>query len=343
MNIPYPFMLTLVLSFLISIVIVAISRRFDRPDYHLSEKRAAHKIATPRLGGLAIIIAIFAGVFMYAISVKWDLLLALLPIFIAEICEDVHRPIHPYLRLCLGVISAGIFIFFTGIWLTEINFPYVNALLSYPVIGIAFTILAIVTLINSINMIDGINGLASGKTLIMSAAIIALSQQVSEPNIAVLNTLIFSAVLGFFMLNYPTGRIFMGDAGAYSLGFLIAISLIVLKSRHPEVSGWAILLIVFWPAMDMLHSIFRRIYKKSDATRPDMMHFHHVLMRRIEIASKGRITRSWSNPYATAIILPMSALPVLIGFSYYNSSDICALAVAFFLILYSAIYIRLLR
>ncbi|MBL6781440.1 MAG: undecaprenyl/decaprenyl-phosphate alpha-N-acetylglucosaminyl 1-phosphate transferase [Alphaproteobacteria bacterium] len=343
MNIPYPFMLTLVLSFLISIVIVAISRRFDRPDYHLSEKRAAHKIATPRLGGLAIIIAIFAGVFMYAISVKWDLLLALLPIFIAGICEDVHRPIHPYLRLCLGVISAGIFIFFTGIWLTEINFPYVNALLSYPVIGIAFTILAIVTLINSINMIDGINGLASGKTLIMSAAIIALSQQVSEPNIAVLNALIFSAVLGFFILNYPTGRIFMGDAGAYSLGFLIAISLIVLKSRHPEVSGWAILLIVFWPAMDMLHSIFRRIYKKSDATRPDMMHFHHVLMRRIEIASKGRITRSWSNPYATAIILPMSALPVLIGFSYYNSSDICALAVAFFLILYSAIYIRLLR
>jgi UDP-N-acetylmuramyl pentapeptide phosphotransferase/UDP-N-acetylglucosamine-1-phosphate transferase len=314
-----------------------------KTDYHIGEKRAAHQTATPRLGGVAIISAVFMGVFMLGIPVKWYLLFAIMPIFIAGLLEDIHRPINPYLRLFLGAISAGICLYLTGIWLNEINVPYFDALLKYPVIGITFTIIAILTLINSINMIDGINGLASGKTLIMTAAITALSHHFSEPNIAILNALIFLAVMGFFMLNYPTGRIFMGDAGAYSLGFLIAISLIRLKSKHPELSGWAILLIVYWPAMDMLHSIFRRLYKNIDATRADMMHFHHVLMRRIEIYSRGRVPRSWSNPLATAIILPMASIPVFVGFAYHTSSLICAMAVAIFMLTYSLIYSWLLR
>ncbi|MBT6258188.1 MAG: undecaprenyl/decaprenyl-phosphate alpha-N-acetylglucosaminyl 1-phosphate transferase, partial [Alphaproteobacteria bacterium] len=251
--------------------------------------------------------------------------------------------IHPYMRLCLGAISAGICVYFTGTWLREINVPYFDMLLQYPVFGVAFTVFAILILINSINMIDGINGLASGKTLIMSAAIIGLSNHFAEPGIVILNMLIFSSVLGFFMLNYPTGRLFMGDAGAYALGFLIAISLIALKSRHPELSGWAVLLIVFWPAMDMVHSVFRRFYKNTDATRPDMMHFHHVLMRRIEIYSKGRIPRLWSNPIATAIILPMATIPVFTGLAFHTSSKICAIAAMFFLVLYSLIYARLVR
>ena len=343
MHIPFPLIIALALSFFISIIILAFSRLINAQDHHIGEKRAAHKTATPRLGGIAIILAIFAGLFMLELPVKWELILAISPIFIAGIMEDFHYPMHPYFRLCLGAISAGIFIYYTGIWLREINVPYVDPLLGYPAIGISFTIIAIITLINSINMIDGINGLASGKTLLMSVAIIALANHFAEPNIVILNAMIFSAVLGFFMLNYPTGRVFMGDAGAYSLGFLIAISLIILKSRHPQISGWAMLLIVFWPAMDMVHSIFRRLYKKTDATRPDMMHFHHVLMRRIEIYSKGRIPRSWSNPCATAIILPMAAIPISIGFFFHMSSFICAIAAAFFLCLYSLAYSLMLR
>ena len=343
MHIPIPFFITLVLSFFISIIIVGISRLIHSQDHHVTKKRAAHKTATPRLGGLAIIIAIFAGLFMLEISVKWYLLIAITPIFMAGIMEDLNYPIHPYMRLCLGAISAGICVYFTGIWLREINVPYFDMLLQYPVFGVAFTVFAILILINSINMIDGINGLASGKTLIMSAAIVGLSNHFAEPGIVILNMLIFSSVLGFFMLNYPTGRLFMGDAGAYALGFLIAISLIALKSRHPELSGWAVLLIVFWPAMDMVHSVFRRFYKNTDATRPDMMHFHHVLMRRIEIYSKGRIPRLWSNPIATAIILPMATIPVFTGLAFHTSSKICAIAVIFFLVLYSLIYARLVR
>ncbi len=343
MHIPIPFFITLGLSFFISIVIVGISRFIHSQDHHVTKKRAAHKIATPRLGGLAIIIAIFAGLFMLEIPVKWYLLIAIMPIFMAGIMEDLNYPIHPYMRLCLGAISAGICVYFTGTWLREINVPYFDMLLQYPVFGVAFTVFAILILINSINMIDGINGLASGKTLIMSAAIIGLSNHFAEPGIVILNMLIFSSVLGFFMLNYPTGRLFMGDAGAYALGFLIAISLIALKSRHPELSGWAVLLIVFWPAMDMVHSVFRRFYKNTDATRPDMMHFHHVLMRRIEIYSKGRIPRLWSNPIATAIILPMATIPVFTGLAFHTSSKICAIAAMSFLVLYSLIYARLVR
>jgi len=89
------------------------------------------------------------------------------------------------------------------------------------------------------------------------------------------------------MLNYLQGRIFLGDAGAYTLGFLLAVSLM----------------------------------KRSD--RPDKLHFHHVIMRSVVILSRGRISKEWASPIATAIILPMTGLPVTLGVVYNQSNEFC--------------------
>ena len=91
----------------------------------------------------------------------------------------------------------------------------------------------------------------------------------------------------------------MGDAGAYSLGFIIAWQLIILLSRNPELSAWSLLALVFWPVMDTLFSIFRRILKGKPTNRPDLLHFHQLVMRAIEKISKKEISRRISNPLAT--------------------------------------------
>ena len=115
------------------------------------------------------------------------------------------------------------------------------------------------------------------------------------------------------MLNYPRGRIFLGDAGAYTLGFLLAVSLITLQSKHPEISAWSILLIIFWPFADLIHSVFRRWLRGRRSDRPDYLHLHHVIMRSIAIISGGRLSKQMANPIATSIILPIAALPVVLG------------------------------
>ena len=96
----------------------------------------------------------------------------------------------------------------------------------------------------------------------------------------------------------------MGDGGAYTLGFLLAACLITLHHRHPEISPWAILLVIFWPIADIAHSIVRRRLSGKRPDRPDMMHMHHVVMRTLTTISEGRVTRQIANPLATALILP---------------------------------------
>jgi UDP-GlcNAc:undecaprenyl-phosphate GlcNAc-1-phosphate transferase len=119
------------------------------------------------------------------------------------------------------------------------------------------------------------------------------------------------------------GTYFLGDAGAYTLGFLLAVSLITLHSKHIEISVWSILLLIFWPLADMGHSIFRRRLHGKRSDRPDKLHFHHVIMRSLVILSRGCISQQWANLIATAIILPMMGLPVALGVVYNKNNEVC--------------------
>lgn len=208
-------------------------------------------------------------------------------------------------------------------------------------ISIFYTAFSFVALTNGLNFIDGINGLASGKTLIVSGAIVALAEQYNEPGIMVLSAAIFASTLGLFMLNYPHGRIFMGDAGAYTLGFLCAACLITLHHKHPEISPLAIVLVIFWPICDMVHSILRRLKHDHRTIRADRMHMHHVIMRSLVVVFNGGISQRVATPLATAIILPLAVVPVFFGYVFRenNSASLSAVVALFciFCIAYAAL------
>ena len=327
--------LGLALSFSLALVIAGIFKYFGSQDKNINKKRAAHLRPTSRLGGVAVCLAVLVVILINVETWHFEIALASLPIFIAGLMEDLNRPLKPRLRLAVGALSAGIFIFFERHYISDVGIEWVNLVLSLTPVAIAFTIFSIVALINALNFIDGINGLASGKTLIAAFALMWLSNEYNEPNLTLLGTAIFSASLGLFMVNYPQGRIFLGDAGAYTLGFLLAVSLITLKSQNPEISAWSIMLVIFWPIVDMGHSILRRWLKGRRSDRPDYMHLHHVVMRSIIIFADGRLSKVVANPLATAIILPLAALPVVLGVLYHQNNAICMILFVGFSVLFS--------
>ena len=108
---------------------------------------------------------------------------------------------------------------------------------------------------------------------------------------------IFSAIiLGFFLLNFPAGKIFLGDAGAYMIGHLLVWCAVILVNHSQELSPFAILLIFFWPVADTLLAIWRRWRQKRKTYQPDRLHFHQLVMRFLEIKFFGQSQRRQLQP-----------------------------------------------
>jgi len=128
-----------------------------------------------------------------------------------------------------------------------------------------------------------------------------------------------SAVAGFFLVNFPRGKIFLGDAGAYTLGFVLAWIGIAVLNAAPSVSAWAILLTVYWPLCDTLLAMYRRSRSKRDAMAPDRLHAHQLVMRSLEILILGRGRRNLANPLTTIVLAPFVAAPPLAGVLLWNN------------------------
>ncbi len=331
-------LITSVLTYLYSLVFVFLFKNFDGTDRALGRIQSVHKNSTPRLGGVALILAIisveliFGGVFR--IWFFW----ALSPIFLVGLVEDFHLETNPTFRLFIGAISSLLAIYLSNSWIKTIDVPIVDMILQISLFGIVFTLFASVGMINAINLIDGIHGLAAAMTVLISLGIFLIASSVGEEGIAAMGALVAAGSLGLFFVSFPYGRIFMGDAGAYTLGFIIAWQMIVLLDRHPELSAWSLLAVVFWPVMDTLFSIFRRMRRGKPTNKPDLLHFHQLVMRSWEVISRRRISRNVSNPLATATILPLSVLPIILGIKYSHSVKAGIAIVCFSVVLYLSAY-----
>ena len=292
-------------------------------DCHESDKpQRFHTVPTPRVGGLGIFAAsIFFIWFVFGLTVSLAASIA----FFSGIIEDMKGNISQKTRLIVQTIAAAVFVIIGGYHLKTIGmgieFPYMVALV--------FTIFAIVGVINSINIIDGLNGLASGVSMGAFAVFGIFSFIVGDADMMLACTALFFATLGFFVFNFPAGKIFLGDGGAYYLGFMLAAISVLTVVRHPEVSAWFCLAVVVYPIWEVVFSIYRRRkLSGKKATEPDKMHLHQALMR----------SRKLSNP-KTAVIIIISFLPFqVLSIFFYNKGYILFGFIAFFVISYQFIY-----
>jgi UDP-N-acetylmuramyl pentapeptide phosphotransferase/UDP-N-acetylglucosamine-1-phosphate transferase len=242
--------------------------------------------------------------------------------FISGIFEDFHNSLSPKVRLFLQVLAA-----FSAIWFTNAVVTYLGLGISMPYwMGVLFSTFAIVGMMNAINIIDGFNGLASGIILLtlLSFAIVSYEQNNMEILTIVLSTA--GATLGFFILNFPKGKIFLGDGGAYLLGFIVAIIGIFLASKYESVSPWYILAIFIYPVWEVLFSIMRKLYIGLSPMQPDAYHFHMLVYRQI----------THSNPL-TALFIIGSTFPFMTLSTIFSNKSITNITIACCFILYYVI------
>ena len=288
--------------------------------------QSAHKGFVPRVGGLAVYTSILGLIPLLSfgfipLSVVFDLnvedlswlILSALPVFFVGLAEDLGYAMSPRIRLTASAIASLLTVIIFKVWITELGILGIDVMLLFPPFAIIFTVFATVGVVNAFNLIDGLNGFSSYITVSIAAALSIIAFQVGNIQITIFLVLLIAAVLGFMILNFPLGKIFLGDGGAYVLGHLLVWSAILLIDFENNISPFAILLIFFWPVADTGLAIWRRWSSGSPTDRPDRLHFHQLAMRFLEIRFLGREKRYIANPLATVILAPLVSAPQLLG------------------------------
>jgi UDP-N-acetylmuramyl pentapeptide phosphotransferase/UDP-N-acetylglucosamine-1-phosphate transferase len=306
-----------------------------------------HIAPTPRIGGVAIL----AG-----FLITWPLvpaqpgyllgymLLAGTPAFFFGLAEDLTMRVGIRMRLLATMASGVLACHLTGTSIDRVDMWGMDTLLAFPPISIAFTAFAVGGVANSINIIDGFNGLASGTIMLCLAAIGAIAFQVGDMALLQLCLIIIAVTAGFWVVNFPFGKIFLGDGGAYLLGFLLGWAAVLLPARNPQVSPWASLLACGYPILETVFSIWRKSRRDGYSPgQPDRVHLHMLMYSRIAKRYSQELTPSLRNALTSPFVWSYAIVPPLFAVTWPQSTVRLLLGLAASILLYIAIYLRLTR
>ena len=158
----------------------------------------------------------------------------------------------------LAMLSGAIAYFLLGAAVTRVDIIGLDWLLGFSAISLVFTMVVISGAANAINIIDGYNGLAAVVSAMIFAGFAYVSFYLGDRLLLIIALGMLGGVVGFLIWNYPQGHIFLGDGGAYFLGFMIGELSVLMLARHPNVSAWFPLLLCFYPVFETLFSIYRK-------------------------------------------------------------------------------------
>ncbi len=278
--------------------------RFSHDGCHGVQK--FHKRPVPRIGGAAVAAGYVAAwpFLPEDLGELWGLIgLAGLPVLAVGLAEDVTKRVGVKVRLVVTMGAGAAFALLTGYMMEQVDLPGVDWLLSFWFVALVFTGFSMGGVANAVNIIDGFNGLAAGALLIMLAAFAWVAHQVGDDLVFGLALVIAGLVAGFFVVNFPFGRIFLGDGGAYFLGFLLAALGVLLPARNEEVSAWAAILICAYPVIETLASMLRKSRREGHSVgQPDRVHFHMLAHRRYARRLVKRREQAHLRNPATAVI-----------------------------------------
>jgi len=343
-------------AFLINLLIIRyihLHQHFTLDD-DLNGVQKFHNRAVPRIGGLGIMVGLLIGFQLRYLTNQnvggFGLLLvcSALPAFIIGFLEDITKRISVNVRLVGCVVSAGLAGYMLDAWLSSLQiFGIDNLMFAYPWFAVLVTCFAVTGLSNAFNIIDGYNGLSSLVGVIILFGVAYVAFQLQDFEIMVAAFAMIGAVLGFFLFNYPRGLIFLGDGGAYLIGFWIAELSVLLTARHPEVSKWFPLLLCLYPILETLFTIYRRIcIQRTSPGLPDAAHMHQMIYRRVVKWSVGStdplhllIRNSLTAPYLWGLTL-LSVIPAVL---FWNQAWILRIFALIFVITYVYLYHRIVK
>jgi UDP-N-acetylmuramyl pentapeptide phosphotransferase/UDP-N-acetylglucosamine-1-phosphate transferase/glycosyltransferase involved in cell wall biosynthesis len=280
-----------------------------------------HVQPTPRVGGIAIYCGLLLGWALIpgreAQRILGVILLAGVPAFACGLIEDITKNVGVVPRLLATMTSGFAACLLTGVALNRVELPGLEAFVAGPALALLFTVFAIGGVANAINIVDGFHGLASGIGIIALSSLATIAACVGDRALVVACLLVAAAVVGFWVVNFPWGKLFMGDGGAYFVGFALAWLAVLLPMRNPQVSVWAALLVCAYPVTEVLYSVARRYLERRSPGEPDDAHMHSLIKSGLSLQNAAVSPIVWLFAAAPAVAaIPMFDQTVLLACAY---------------------------
>ncbi len=275
--------------FAVAVMPAAIRARSISHD-HADGVQAVHVVPTSRLGGAIVFLAFLAAALAARALGQPDLdpaltlALAAVPVVVVGVWEDLTRSVRPRYRLLAALVSAALATYYAGGIVPRVDLPLLDYLLAHLWFALPLTWFMVVGSCNAFNLIDGAHGLASGTAVILFAGLAIAAGWAQDGETLAQALAMLGALAGFLIWNYPGGRVFLGDAGAYFLGFMYAQLSMQLVARNGELSAWYVIVLAGYPIVDTLFAMYRRgVVRRRPLMEPDALHLHSLVYRRIAI------------------------------------------------------------
>jgi len=347
-----PFLVSFLVSGFLGLLIVVTRRVHGRLTYDDAKIgiHKYHKSLTPRVGGIAFFVGLAAGGAYHGFEAdnalrlaKWAGIAAM-PVFLGGFFEDITKRVTARDRLLLSFLSATIAYFELKVGLVRTDWLWFDQfILAYPGISLLLTILMMGGVAHAANIVDGFNGLLLGVSILALTSFILVGIRVDAALLLIYMLIMLGALLGTFCINFPKGRLFLGDGGAYLIGFLLALFALLLVKKFDRVSPWFPLLVLIYPVFETVFSIYRKkVIRKRSAMAPDRLHLHMLVYRKLS-SRVSVILKVEQNPATAILMWIIAVIPMIPAVIWWDRSDILILCTLLFALGYVACYRWVLR
>ena len=298
-------------------------------------QKFSSKSSVPLTGGIFI----FLGFLFYYDGI-YSFILFSLAILILGILSDLKLIRSAKKKLLLQIFFILFYIIYNDVQLSDTRIDFLDMILRNNYINYFFVTFCILIIVNGSNFIDGMNTLCIGYYLLITSIIyyLKLSDLISIENISILY--LFIVLLFAFIINLKN-KFFLGDSGAYLIGFIFSILLINIYKWNPGLSPFFIILLLWYPSYENLFSIFRKNILKKSAMYPDAKHMHQLIF--FFIRKKYKFTSFQSNIFTSQIINTYNFLIMLIALNFISNSKIQISLIVFNIMFYNLIYLKLFK
>ena len=255
--------------------------------------------------------------------------------------DDFTKRAGVLMRLVLTAVAAALGVALLGARITHVDIPGVDFLLAMPAVSFVVTIFAITGVAHATNVIDGLNGLAGFVGLLAAIALAIVAAIVGDSLVFLPACVLAASIAGFFLVNFPRGRIFLGDGGAYLIGLLLALLSVLIVRQNAQVSAWFPLLLLAYPVWETLFSMYRRKLRGRPTGRADALHLHSLVYRRVVRwrgyagSASDYVTR---NSLASLYLWPLPAVCFLFALTFWSNSLALEAGAVAFAVLYTLGY-----
>lgn len=259
-------------------VVIKIANHVNALD--MPNERKVHKEPMPRLGGLAIFFGFLVGYMLFCTPTTQmnSILIGSFILILVGVFDDI-KPLSPKIKFSGQLLSAIILVFYGNVIMQELSAfgLYIN----FGILAKPITVLFVVAVINCMNLIDGLDGLASGiaDIFFMTITVIATLMGSYGGLDSALTLIMIGATSGFLLYNFHPAKIFMGDSGSMFLGYMISVISLLGFKNVTLTSFFIPIVILAIPILDTLFAIIRRLLKGQSFAKADKEHFHHQILK----------------------------------------------------------------